>query len=107
MGGEQTTPLSVGAQFETRDQHPMRQWGVLVYHCPDAPADRAYVAFFTEPQASICFWGSDPAEVRTRALQWRDRHVEANEATYQKRLAASRKGAEARKRRAAAKRAAQ
>lgn len=80
------------------DKHPMRQWGVLVYHCPDAPADRAYVAFFTEPQAPICFWGSDPGEVRTRALDWRNRRVEANEGAYQERMAALRKGRERRAR---------
>lgn len=78
------------------DQHPMRKWTVYVYHCPDAPESRRYVAFFSEPQASICFWGSDHREVLRRAEDWRDRRVEANEAAYQNRMEAIRKGRERR-----------
>lgn len=73
------------------DLHPMRKWTVHVYHCPDAPEHRRYVAFFSEPQAPICFWGGDHREVHDAAVRWRDERVEANEAAYQKRMEARRK----------------
>jgi len=62
--------------------HPLRDAKVLVYHCPDADGDRLYLAFYTDRNAPIYFPAPTHREAHNRAVAFRDRAVEHNEAAY-------------------------
>lgn len=62
--------------------HPLRDVGVNVYHCAEAEEARRYVAFFTGARLAIYFPAPTRQESHDRAVRWRDRTVEREEAGY-------------------------
>lgn len=77
--------------------HPLRDVGILVYHCPEAPESDRYRAFYTDKKLCIYFPRSSHREAYNAALHWQNEQIERHEYTYRQRREAAAKARAARK----------
>ncbi len=86
----------------TEPRHPLHGVGILVWHCPEAPAQRKWLALFSEYKSLPIYFPAASREAAYQAaLKFQNDAIEKHEYEWVTKQARAEKARKARERKAA------